>query len=66
MLVNTPILLLMGTGWMQFGPRYTMDFTLPLLLLTAMGIRRWRFGVTSVLTAVSVAHYLIGTIYYRP
>jgi hypothetical protein len=66
MLVNVPILLLMGTGWIQFGPRYTLDFTLPLLLLTAMGIRHWRFGATFALTAISVAHYLIGTFYYRP
>jgi hypothetical protein len=66
MIVNTPILLLMGTGWMQFGPRYTLDFTLPLLLLTALGIRSWRFAVTAGLTAVSMAHYVIGTVYYRP
>jgi len=38
LITNIPILLLMGTGWVQFGPRYTLDFTVPLLLLTALGI----------------------------
>ena len=42
LLTSIPILLLMGTGWVQFGPRYTLDFTVPLLLLTAMGLPYWR------------------------
>lgn len=60
MLVNIPILLLMGTGWMTYGPRYTLDFHVPLLLLTAMGMHRWpRFAIT-IATIVSVATYLFG------
>ncbi len=39
LLVATPILLVIGTGWMQLGPRHTLDFTVPLLLLTALGLR---------------------------
>lgn len=62
-LVAMPILLLMGTGWVQFGPRYTLDFTVPLLLLTAIGIRRWKLGALSLLLALSVAHYVVGTIW---
>ncbi|MDQ5854044.1 MAG: hypothetical protein M3380_18645, partial [Chloroflexota bacterium] len=54
LLVATPILLLMGTGWVQFGPRYTLDFTVPLLLLTAMGVQRWPMRALALLTALSV------------
>jgi hypothetical protein len=63
LLVATPILLLMGTGWVQFGPRYTLDFTLPLLLLTALGISRWPNWLVAVLTATAIVHYVIGTLY---
>jgi hypothetical protein len=63
LLVNIPILLLMGTGWVQFGPRYTLDFTVPLLLLTALGVRRWPTWVLALLTVISIITYLIGTLY---
>ena len=63
LLVATPILLLMGTGWMQFGPRYTLDFTVPLLLLTAIGVRRWPLWIAASLTVVSIVHYVVGTLY---
>jgi len=61
-LIATPILLLMGTGWVQFGPRYTLDFTVPLLLLTAMGIQKWSSRIVLLLTVVSMAHYCFGTL----
>jgi hypothetical protein len=57
---NIPILLLMGTGWVQFGPRYSLDFTVPLLLLTALGIERWKPSLTFVLTLASIIQYFIG------
>ena len=60
LLVAVPILLLMGTGWVQWGPRYTLDYTVPLLLLTAIGIRRWPQWLLTLLTAISVAHYVLG------
>lgn len=63
LLVAVPILLLMGTGWRQFGPRYTLDFTVPLLLLTAIGMRRWPLWLVGVLVSISVLHYLIGALY---
>jgi hypothetical protein len=63
LLVNMPILLLMGTGWVQWGPRYTLDFTVPLLLLTAVGVRRWPVWLLGVLTGVSIIHYVLGTLY---
>ena len=56
-LVNVPILLLMGTGWMQYGPRYTLDFTVPLLLLTAMGSRRVPVWTLLLLAAASILQY---------
>jgi hypothetical protein len=61
-LVNVPILLLMGTGWVQFGPRYTLDFTWPLLLLTAIGLRRWPLWLLSLLTLISIIQFLHGTL----
>jgi hypothetical protein len=62
--VQIPILMLMGTGWVQFGPRYALDFLLPLLLLTAIGIRFWPTSVLAILTIVSVLHFLVGTAYF--
>lgn len=62
LVVYIPISLLMGTGWVQFGPRYTLDFTTPLLLLTAVGIRDWSNTVLILLTAISVVHYVSGTL----
>jgi len=63
LLTATPILLLMGTGWVQFGPRYTLDFTVPLLMLTAFGIRGWPRWVVGLLVLVSVVHYVLGTLF---
>jgi hypothetical protein len=56
---NLLIITLMGTGWLQFGPRYTLDFTLALLLLTLMGIKYIRLRATGLLLSVSLAHYWI-------
>jgi hypothetical protein len=61
-LVNLPILLVMGTGWPEFGPRYTLDFTVPLLLLAAMGVRRWPTWLLALLTGISIVSYIIGTL----
>lgn len=55
-----PIMMLLGTGWQQWGPRYLLDFTLPLMLLVAMGIRQWPLPIGLLLTAVSIVHYVIG------
>ncbi len=65
LITNIPILMLMGTGWVQFGPRYTLDFTVPLLLLTAIGMEKWSKITPLLLTAVSVVQYTIGTIWLR-
>lgn len=60
LLVAVPILLLMGTGWVQWGPRYTLDFSVPLLLLTAYGVRRWPRWLLALLTLISIAHAAYG------
>ena len=57
---NIPILLCMGTGFVQYGPRYTLDFTVPLLLLTALGMQRWHPAISALLATISAATYIVG------
>jgi hypothetical protein len=64
LLVATPILLLMGTGFFSFGPRYTLDFTVPLLLLSALGAQRWPVRWLALLVILSVAQYLYGVLHF--
>lgn len=63
LVTNIPILLLMGTGQTQFGPRYTLDFTVPLLLLTALGLERWKTWLIILLAGISILHYSLGLYY---
>jgi hypothetical protein len=63
-LVATPILLLMGTGWMQFGPRYSLDYMAPLLLLTAQGFRYWPPKWVAISIGLSIVQYAIGVYYW--
>ena len=60
---NIPILLCIGTGWTQFGPRYTLDFTVPLVLLTALGIEKWKPILVAGLAIASMVQYIIGINY---
>jgi hypothetical protein len=53
-----PIGLLMGTGYFQYGPRYLLDLAIPLMLLTAQGIRRWPLWLVSGLVLISLGHYI--------
>ena len=62
LLTDVPIITLMGTGWLQFGPRYTLDYTLALLMLTLIGIKYVRFRATSLLLIISVVHYFLLTL----
>jgi hypothetical protein len=59
-LTNIPILLLMGTGFVQFGPRYTLDFIIPLLILTAIGMKYWNNRILFLLTLISIFQYTVG------
>ncbi len=63
-ITNIPILLLMGTGFYQYGPRYTLDFTVPLLLLTAIGIEKWKPSIILLLTLISIFHYSVKMYYW--
>lgn len=62
--VSVPILLLMGTGWVQYGPRYTLDFTTPLILLTAYGIQPVSRRLLAWLIALSVLQYIPGVLLF--
>ena len=63
MLVSIPILLLMGTGWSAVRPALYAGFHRALLLLTAMGVRRWPAWVLGLLTLAACAQFLVGTWY---
>jgi len=62
LLIATPILLLMGPGWVQFGPRYSLDFICPLILLTVLGSRYWSDKTLTALTVISIIQYVVGTL----
>ncbi len=57
-----PALLLMGTGWIQYGPRYTLDITVPLLVATAMGASTAPTGLLARLSIFSFVIYLPGAV----
>jgi len=40
------------------GPRYLLDLLVPLLILTAFGIRRWRIDIIQLLTVFGILTYL--------
>jgi hypothetical protein len=54
----------MGTGWVQYGPRYTLDFTIPLLMLTASGVQNVPKRLIAWLTALSILQYIPGVMIF--
>lgn len=62
-LVALPGLLVCGTGWVQVGPRYTVDYAPFLLLLTALGVRHWPFWLLAILSLASIAQYIYATLW---
>ncbi|HEY1907267.1 MAG TPA: hypothetical protein VGG91_14570 [Myxococcaceae bacterium] len=62
-LTAIPIVLVMGTGYVQWGPRYSLDFMVPLLLLAGMGLRRWRPRGIAIALGLSLGIYLVGAGY---
>lgn len=60
LITNIPILLLMGTGYVQIGPRYTLDFMAPLLIITAFGMTLFKERTAVLLNLLSIAHYTYG------
>lgn len=59
--VYIPIGLLMGTGWVTYGPRYLLDLLAPLLVLTAIGMQHWPRILIVILTIIGCATYIIGS-----
>lgn len=57
---SLPSLMIMAPGSFNFGPRYLLDAAPPLLLLTAMGIRRWPAWLAVLFTVIAVLHYVAG------
>lgn len=60
-LIYIPIGLLLGSGFLTFGPRYLLDLMVPLLILTARGIRRWPLALLLVLLAIGLLTYAYGS-----
>ncbi len=61
-LLYVPIGLLMGTGYFQYGPRYLLDLLVPLVVLAALGIRRWSPLAIGAATTIGVATYAAGSL----
>ncbi len=57
-----PMLLWVSTGWVQFGPRLTLDASVPLLMLAAIGASSVSTKLLARLSVISFAVYLPGTI----
>lgn len=64
-LIYLPIGLLLGSGYLTFGPRYLLDLLVPLLLLTAQGIRRWPWTLLVALTVIGIATYAYGAVLWQ-
>ena len=60
LLIALPSLLVCGTGYVQLGPRYTLDYAPFLLILVALGIQRWPTWLVAVCGALSIFNYLYG------
>jgi hypothetical protein len=63
-LVAIPVFLYYGGGFIQYGFRYSLDFTPFLVALAAIG-RRWQFGlIERVLIVVSIASVSYGILWF--
>jgi hypothetical protein len=59
-LLALPSLLVCGTGEVQLGPRYTLDYAPFFLLLVASGLRSVPVQVAALLAGVSFLQYFYG------
>ncbi|HEX2922864.1 MAG TPA: hypothetical protein VHS28_02405, partial [Chloroflexota bacterium] len=57
-----PILTWVSTGWVQFGPRLTLDTTVPLMVATAAGVSRLSTQTTARLSMIAMVMYLPGSL----
>jgi len=62
-LIAMPNLMVNGTGWIQIGPRYTLDYAPFLILLVARGISSWPTWLIVLSSLVSFGHYAYGVSY---
>jgi hypothetical protein len=62
--VALPVFLYYGGGVVQYGFRYSLDFTPFLIALMAIGSERWRGRREKVLVLASVGSLLIGIWWY--
>ena len=64
-LIYLPIGLLLGSGYLTFGPRYLLDLLVPLTILTAQGIRHWSWTLLVALTVIGIATYAYGAVLWQ-
>ena len=62
-LVAVPVLLYYGGGYIQYGYRYSLDFTPFMLALVAVGSPRWRGLPERLLIAASVVSVTYGVVW---
>jgi len=63
-LVAVPVFLYYGGGYVQYGFRYSLDFTPFLVALMAMGSSRWKGWPERLLVVVSVASVAYGVLWH--
>jgi hypothetical protein len=63
-LVAVPVFLYYGGGLVQYGFRYSLDFTPFLVALMALGSHRWIGWPEKLLVLVSVGSVLVGICWY--
>jgi hypothetical protein len=59
-----PMLLLMGTGSLTLGPRYTLDITVPLLIATGIGAVTAPLRLIAIMVLIGLVMYIPGTIWF--
>jgi hypothetical protein len=62
--VAVPVFLYYGGGFVQYGFRYSLDFTPFLVALMAIGSQRWIGPPERLLVLVSVASVIVGICWY--
>lgn len=60
LVTNIPILMYFNSGFLQIGPRFSMDYLAPLILLTAAGMQSVRRPTLLLLVLISIFQYFIG------
>jgi hypothetical protein len=63
-LVAIPVFLYYGGGYVQYGFRYSLDFTPFLVALMAIGSRRWMGWPERLLVLASIGSILFGIAWY--